>query len=536
MHCEGSSINMSEQTPYQNEIERSLKKCRKYLGIALKSKSRSGIYCSISALRSLYRNNLLNKESQFSNNKLEEVLWGLKLIIRYYGRLGGDIVDAGYEDDFDNYMEFPVDLLGQRLPYDDRVDEMINRSDKLEYEENKDKLKYEKYKRLFLVCCKAYHKGLHSFIYKLIERMEQDHPGSSTINKDALRDNIFNNLESFWGESISISDKAVEDVFGFAEHSASHITKCYLVLRTYSRYKGITNVEPFSSIIPVSDKEKIRLADKLESLVRNQNIIHDAYEDLKREEKLWNELFKGKFVETLDETMKVINRNFDDMPLRAEKLKAAIPLDTEKMELFKTSVLNAFNGMRKKMSWLNYSYADSPVKPYQGHFSCPRDLFIRIADFYLESLAHDFAKEFADKEEGIVIEYLRQNTESVNLDKPDKEIICDTIIKHDLLSQEVTLLVHQRPKFESLYDKERDSFYVEFGDDKSRKLYIIYSLYVKPNEAFVFSTSTITVKTAKSPLTTFNEIDGKVEFCVDFGVPEIVLLPDNKYLRFMFKS
>lgn len=557
------------------EMVQVLDRCRKYLWISIKHKNSIGINRPIFSIREIYRffSGILSTSLYLDNKvKFDTIVKILELIIKYYGLIGRDLITTNTAEGYLEYIRFSSDFLGSKHfdypAYDiqttteieiERYNSVWN-----ELQEISENLQYEKFKRLFLFCCKALHEGNYHIIYSLVKEMDTGHPRVSDLSKDELLNILKNSrLELFWIGSMSLSDTSISDIFDWSEHPASPITKCYLILRSYSIFKEVPLDSIMTFSIPQSNDRKVILHNKIDFFIRNKDFLSEAYKELLNEKLKWDELFKGKFIPILEETMKLINKRIAEFPPILAKIKLQLPLDVAKISSFKEQITKSFADYRAALNWVNFNFVEYPQDiekrvdfDRKGLRSLlPRDMFL-YGMFAINTIAAgQIAKNLIDSESEDILNSIKKVSTAYKLENNfSQKNLFNVICNNKFTGDELVVLLnisHLRnvikwPIIQENAKAYRDEQKISVTlDEKDTTIKFVYLNILRKDEIFVLPLRIISIETERTPLLEINEqfkfndytgdTSDKVEFIIEL-ITNPVISPDSKVLLILLKD
>lgn len=559
---------MTEDTAVIDTIRNVLDRIEKYLWIAIKHKNRVGINRILFSFIEIYRpfSLTLNTELYIRNKmKFNLSVTVMKLIINRYGRLGGILIDERAEDGFQQFIQFANDLPGETMfvyPSLEDDSEAISVWDELQ--KVNDTLTDAKFRTLFLVCAKAMDKKSYSFIYELVRSMESGHPRVHDISKEKLFGMLDGSkLERFWVNSISIRDSAAQDVFGLLKRPVNPISKSYLLLRSYSLFKGVEPDKLMTFPVPLGKDEKVELYHLLDSYRLNKSFLEEAYADLITERPVWEELFRGGFHEWLEKTHNLINDRVAGFEEKQHEIKFSLPLDEEKIQAFKDRLKSAFLEYRKKNDWVQYEFQEFPEdlelrkrwKRVGLRSLLPRDLFTYGLNAYGDILAGQVGGQLGEADIRGVITYLGGVAERVDTQDPlSQQLLLDAIRQGRFAGSDLVVLiegVHRSnilnwPVFYGNIPNEKSGIDITVDERVFRVQFCYYHGVIGKETILVLPPDVVKVQTEKYPHIEINDrfkfsdykddVSGKAEFIADVVVASIALQEESKALVISFRD
>jgi hypothetical protein len=550
-------------------IKDAVRGIEEYLWISVKHRHAVGINRVLFTLIEVYRSlssglttNLYLKDKDEFNLRLQ----GMKLMIGCYGRLGGILIDEKVEEGFHTYIEFITDVIGQlnfELP---ESEQDVSKALLIwnELQEIEKQLTESKLKTLFQVCAKAIDKKIYSLVYSFVKEMTSEHPRVININKKQLfRILEEDRLERFWIDTISVTGINSMNVFGLLGRPINAISRCYLILRSYSIFKCVAMDTLMSFPIPEDKNKKRDLYYLIDSLKMNKSFLDEAYNDLLLDKSAWEELFKGKFAVYLEKTWLLINERFSDLDQKQKEIETSLPLDEEKVRGFKQTLTDSFQKFRCGNSWIDYQFQkflkDMEIrKSYKraaGKMPIPRDMFVYGLNIIGDLVARDFGNKLAQDEISIIMNFVRgiaekKDVESILSQESLLGAMVETLFGSQFLaiiaSSENRIGISKWPVFRGQILNSETNFPLTFKGTEYSCRFFFYYPAIASNEIIVMPLSALKVESEEVPLVEINErfrfsdyegdTSEKVEFIMDLIMKSIVLKEDLKAVVITFST
>jgi len=557
---------MSSHNLNTDIIKDAIRGIEEYLSIAIKHRHGIGINSVLFILVELYRvlssglsTNLYVKDKGRFSSGVEELKW----VIACYGRLGGLLIDKRVEEGFSTYIEFITDVVGKlNFEYPQSDQEELEKGLLIwsELQEIENDLTGRKLKTLFQVCAKAIDKKIYSLVYSFAKEMTSEHPRVINLNKQQLfRILEEDKLERFWVDTIS-SIKEV-NVFGLLERPINSISKCYLILRSYSIFKGVKPDNLMTFPIPKDKDKKRDLYYLIDSLKLNKSFLDEAYNDLLSEKSSWEELFKGKFVDFLEKTMSIINERYGSFQQKQKEIEASLPLDEEKISGFRQILTDSFLKFRNRNSWIDYIFQSYPQniedrKSYERlarRSLMPRDMFVYGLNVIGNLIAGDLGNQLAQIEISGIIDRIRHIAEKKVVENiPSQESLLETVANMSFKSESLAVIassenriaISKWPIFRGRVLNSTTDFSLAFNGTNYSCRFFFYHPAINNNEFIVLPLGALKVESEEVPLIEINQIfrfsdykgdtSEKVEFIMELIMKSVVLKNGYKAIVITF--
>jgi hypothetical protein len=489
----------------------------------------------------------------------------MRLVIACYGRLGRLLIDERAEEGFHTYIQFTTDVIGGvNFSYPELDQDYSKEALQIwnELQEIDRGLSESKLKTLFLVAAKAIDKRIYSLVYSFVKEMATEHPRVININKKQLFRILQGDmLERFWIDSSSTTGTGVSNIFGLLDFPINAISKCYLILRSYSIFKGVEPGKVMTFTIPKDNDKKRDLYYLIESFKLNKPFLDDAYADLVSDKSSWEELYKGKFMAFLQETWSLINERVGGFEQIQNEIKASLPLDEEKVRGFREALTDSFLDFRKHNSWIDYVFESFPQdmenrKSYErvARLSLvPRDMFIYGLNVMGNFVAGDLGRELAQLEINGIIGVVGGLAERRRSEDPfSQEGLIEALALTPLGSQDLAILMNGKdrmevshwPFFRGTLLGSQPEFRLNYGGIEYLYRLFFYHQAIAPNEVIVLPLNALEVVSENFPLVAISEKirfsaykeDNfeKVEFIMELIVKSVVLKDEYKAVMITF--
>jgi len=533
-----------------------------YLFISIKHRHSLSINRVLFTIVEIYRmlsSGLTTKLYLKDKDLFESRVKGMKIIISGYGRLGRLLIDNKIEDGFLTYLEFITDTIGNiNFEYPE------SESAWDELQEINNKLIDDKLNTLFLVCAKAINKEIYSFVFLILKEMTSEDPNFIDINKKQLFRLLEDErLERFWKNGVSFQGAGEMNVFGLLERPINAISKCYLILRSYSLYKGIDLSKLMTFPIPKDKEKKRTLYYLIDSFKLHKHFLDDAYKDLLSEKSSWEELFKGNFIKSLDDTWSIINKCTENFDQKQKEIKISMPLDDEKIKTFRQILLDSFFKVRQKNTWIDYSFQEFSYeledrKLYERvarRSLMSRDIFAYGLNVIGNILAQDLGNALSNSEINGIINRVREVTLKKSFESElTQDCLTNAMEETPLGSQSIAIIASNQnririsnwPIFRGKYLNSDTDFSLFSKGKEYISKFFFYNSTIENNEIILIPLKSLKVETEDIPLVEINEMfkfsdykadaSDQVEFIMELIIKSIELKKDYKALSITFKK